>query len=122
MIGRAMRVGLTVLALGVFACGGDESDTIPSGTYQATCQQCSAKAGVLSCECINGRGNFGTQTLNYAACRGDIANCFGRLVCGLCSSAGAGDSKPGGCEADSDCARCERCERSTGKCLTRLTC
>jgi hypothetical protein len=28
----------------------------------------------------------------------------------------------GGCTADSDCGSCQRCEQSTGKCLTKLTC
>lgn len=32
---------------------------------------------------------------------------------------GSGD---GGCTHDSDCGSCERCERSTGNCLTRLVC
>ncbi|MBX3185164.1 MAG: hypothetical protein KIT72_16720 [Polyangiaceae bacterium] len=36
-----------------------------------------------------------------------------------CPGAGGG---PGGCTHDSDCGRCERCERSTGNCLTRPSC
>jgi hypothetical protein len=35
---------------------------------------------------------------------------------------GGGGSNPGGCTADADCGHCERCERSTGNCLTKLTC
>jgi hypothetical protein len=33
-----------------------------------------------------------------------------------------GAPSPSGCTADADCGSCEYCERSTGKCLTRLTC
>lgn len=28
----------------------------------------------------------------------------------------------GGCTADSDCGNCERCERSSGRCISRLSC
>ena len=33
---------------------------------------------------------------------------------------GGGDG--GGCTADADCGQCERCERSTGNCIARLSC
>lgn len=42
---------------------------------------------------------------------------FDDAACG-----GGSGSNSGGCTADVDCGSCERCERSTGKCLTRLTC
>lgn len=35
---------------------------------------------------------------------------------------GAGGSDPSGCTNDVDCGSCERCERSTGKCIQRLNC
>lgn len=35
-------------------------------------------------------------------------------------SSGGGSS--GGCTADADCGSCERCERSTGNCIARLSC
>jgi hypothetical protein len=37
----------------------------------------------------------------------------------LCPGGGGGS---GGCTADADCGHCERCERSTGKCLTKAGC
>jgi hypothetical protein len=34
-----------------------------------------------------------------------------------------GGPGPGeGCTADADCGSCERCERSTGNCVARLSC
>ncbi len=35
---------------------------------------------------------------------------------------GTGGSSSGGCHANSDCSRCQRCELSTGRCLTRPSC
>ncbi len=35
---------------------------------------------------------------------------------------GAPGSGSGGCTNDVDCGSCERCERSTGRCITRLNC
>lgn len=35
---------------------------------------------------------------------------------------GTGGTTTSGCKANSDCGTCKRCELSTGKCLSRLTC
>lgn len=38
-------------------------------------------------------------------------------------AAGGGSSGGGsGCTADADCGHCERCERTTGSCLSRISC
>jgi len=39
-----------------------------------------------------------------------------------CELDGDGGESDEGCTADSDCGSCERCERSTGNCLTKLSC
>jgi hypothetical protein len=41
-----------------------------------------------------------------------------------CDTAGFGKPSGGdeGCTADSDCGSCQRCERSSGRCIARLTC
>lgn len=42
-----------------------------------------------------------------------------------CDTAGFGSGSGGGddgCTADSDCGSCQRCERSSGRCIARLTC
>lgn len=35
---------------------------------------------------------------------------------------GSGSSGSGGCTADVDCGSCQRCDRSSGQCVARLTC
>jgi hypothetical protein len=72
---------------------------------------------------------------NYIRCHRDpsgetatLANCFAKYMSGdevACNTAilSCGDSAPSnGCTANVDCGHCERCELSTGKCLTRLAC
>ncbi len=39
-----------------------------------------------------------------------------------CEPGAGGGSSGGGCTADVDCGECRRCERSTGRCLTKTTC
>jgi hypothetical protein len=39
-----------------------------------------------------------------------------------CEPAGGGSSAGGGCTADADCGDCQRCELSTGRCLTKPSC
>jgi hypothetical protein len=57
-----------------------------------------------------------------------ILKCFARYVSGDQVECNAGimncgsDGPSNACTADADCAHCERCERSTGKCLTRVAC
>lgn len=117
-------------------------------TKTATCEdQCACGGGLTDPECEKGINAFctcldtaagcqGTAILdNYARCHRDpsgetatILKCFGQRLVGdqiECNAAiqACGSSSPSsGCTADADCGRCERCERSTGECLTKLAC
>lgn len=107
------------------ACGGTLTD--------AECEK-----GINAfCTCLDtSAGCQGTAILdNYIRCHRDpssetatIVKCFGKYLVGgdvACNSAikACGSSAPSnGCTADADCGHCERCERSTGKCLTKLSC
>jgi hypothetical protein len=95
-------------------------------------------AGIdATCSCLDSSpGCQGTAILdNYVRCHRDPSSetatllaCFARYKSGdqvACNSAilACGNSSPSnGCTADVDCGHCERCERSTGKCLSRLAC
>lgn len=72
------------------------------------------------CECGNRTVPFDTGHAPFtcaAVCAG--AEVFRGPGCGNVGSGGGGG---GGCHANSDCGRCERCELSTGRCLSRLSC
>lgn len=74
------------------------------------------------CECRGRNVPFGSQHSPFtcgAVCAG-ASVVLGQSCRGNNSSGGGGGG--GGCSADSDCGRCQRCERSTGRCISRLTC
>jgi hypothetical protein len=61
---------------------GADAAPIPFGSYQQSCQNIRASSGILRANCQTRRGDYIRARLeNYAACRGDIANADGRLVC-----------------------------------------
>lgn len=65
-----------------------------------------------SCAIASGHmNNTAGNTGSFTADKGDTT-----------SSGGGDDGKCDGCTADSDCGRCERCQRSTCSCVARLTC
>lgn len=90
------------------------------------------------CACLDGLPacQAGSAMLDtYTRCHRDPASetaallkCFAGHMSGgqvACNTAimKCGDTVPStGCTADADCGHCERCERSTGKCLTRVAC
>jgi hypothetical protein len=89
------------------------------------------------CTCLDGLPACqGTGILDiYRRCHRDpssetaaIAKCFRGYKSGdniACNTAiqRCGSSAPSsGCTANADCGHCERCELSTGKCLTRVAC
>lgn len=56
--------------------------SIPRGSYLQSCNSCSADRYVLSCQCLDRRGNTQyTSLYDYDYCRGDIANINGNLTC-----------------------------------------
>jgi hypothetical protein len=57
-------------------------DTVPQGSFRATCRNETVYRDTLSADCKNRRGDYVHSTLQYFwECRGDIANDDGYLVC-----------------------------------------
>jgi hypothetical protein len=114
-------------------CWKDGTRCACGNTTDAACT-----AGVdATCTCLDGLDACqGANMLDmYTRCHRDKSSeeatllaCFaghmsgGQVACNTAILA-CGDSAPSGeCTADVDCGHCERCERSTGKCITRLAC
>jgi len=54
---------------------------LPRGSYEASCRKSFVEHGVLWSEC-RGRRSYEWSSLNLAGCTQDIANEYGRLICG----------------------------------------
>jgi hypothetical protein len=122
----------------VIACGDSESDSsgpgctssLPAGSYARSCSNCKMSGTVLACECGAGDGTNPPAQLDTCSCESaakthTIWNDHGVLKCGDGNTSGSSSSSGGsckGCTADSDCGSCQRCERSTCTCRTRLSC
>ena len=70
----------------VLPCGAFAPDTLPSGSYLASCESCGVSAGVLSCSCRNTFGDLFSTELDLAHCDPnlDISNREGVLTCTQC--------------------------------------
>jgi hypothetical protein len=64
-------------------CGEFPPNTLPEGSYQLTCDECSVQGCRLSCLCLDELDIEHFTTLNLAACSSgaDIANLSGTLAC-----------------------------------------
>jgi hypothetical protein len=83
-IGRSISRRCSSLAVALLwaSTQGAEAAPIPFGSYQQSCQNIRASSGILRANCQTRRGDYFRARLeNYVACRGDIANAEGRLVC-----------------------------------------
>jgi hypothetical protein len=75
------------------------SNSLPRGSWRASCQDASKTGGVLYAQCDNGSGVWHSTSLNLDTCPGRIVgNSGGNLVCtsGAGGGAGSGGSLPGG--------------------------
>ncbi|MBX3231219.1 MAG: hypothetical protein KIT84_09780 [Labilithrix sp.] len=115
--------------------GGTEGCSKPSDGKCCALPGPNGGAPYLGCFC--GTGSSCTDILRGEAIevdRCDGSNVFspycpsGTTELGYCSASpgggggGGGGGGSGGCTADSDCGRCQRCVRSSGSCVARLTC
>jgi hypothetical protein len=57
---------------------------LPAGTYQATCQQCEACEGQLTCLCQDAAQNLVPASIPLGPCGPGFTNCNGVLMCGGC--------------------------------------
>src|SRR5262249_52877043 len=81
-------------------CGGFPPDTLPAGSYQASCVNCGVSGSVLSCRCANqsqDKTDCQNHPLSCASTSLDLANClFGPdisnnnavLTCAACTPGG----------------------------------
>jgi hypothetical protein len=53
----------------------------PGGSYERSCRNIDGSNGLLTAECMDGRGQPHTSTIAYRRCHGDIGNADGILVC-----------------------------------------
>ncbi len=111
----------------------------PSGTCAPTGGDCCQSAD--GCYCYPSGVKCLTSQTKVTSCKGrpqcaasatEVTSCSGAAPSGSSSggssSSGSGSSSSssgstGGCTADSDCHdKCKRCVRSTGQCVSKLTC
>ncbi|HEX4337677.1 MAG TPA: hypothetical protein VH062_17305 [Polyangiaceae bacterium] len=120
-----------------FGTAGNQCGKDPTrcGCGKTTDSACTDGANAL-CACLDAAPACkGTAILDlYTRCHRDpgseeatIMKCFAQYKSGdmvACNSAitACGSTTSSACTADADCGHCERCERSTGKCLTRIAC
>jgi hypothetical protein len=72
--------GGSEMCLGGQCCGG-----LPAGTYQASCDFCTACDGLLSCICNDAAMNpVPTSIPLDPPCAGGYTNCNGVLLCNAC--------------------------------------
>lgn len=57
---------------------------LPAGTYQATCQNCEACEGLLTCICRDAAQNMVPTSIPLGPCPGGFTNCNGVLMCAGC--------------------------------------
>lgn len=106
------------------ACG-NTTDAACTAGIDATC---TCLDGIDACQGANMLDMYTRCHRNKSSEEATLLACFAGHMSGgqvPCNTAvlDCGDSAPSGsCTADADCGHCERCERSTGKCLTRLAC
>ena len=64
-------------------CGEVPSNTLPAGTYKASCDSCPVSGCVLSCFCLTSIGVRNSSRLDLAGCAfgPDISNQNGVLTC-----------------------------------------
>jgi len=80
-LARAVGIGLSGTGLFLFAATANAAPA-PDGSYQQSCRNFAASRGVLSAECKNRNGDWGsTQLDEYRRCSGDISNNNGQLTC-----------------------------------------
>jgi len=53
----------------------------PGGSYERSCRNIDGSNGLLTAECMDGRGQPHTSTIAYRQCHSDIGNADGILVC-----------------------------------------
>ncbi len=68
---------------GRLACAGDPRP-VPGGSWRQSCRRWHRDGNTLRAECKNSRGHWIFSTLSLRGCRGEPANCDGRLTCGPC--------------------------------------
>jgi T5SS/PEP-CTERM-associated repeat protein len=96
--GLALAAFVLVGALDVRAeaCG-FPPDTLPPGSYRASCSNCSADGGILVCDCLTIGQVLNRTSLDITNCKTDPANTNGVLVCDPCSTTGACCEGGGAC-------------------------
>jgi hypothetical protein len=71
---------LAGLGLAATALAPASAQSIPSGSYQQSCQNIRVRGDQLSARCTNAQGSWVRSTIS-AYCRGDIRNSNGQLAC-----------------------------------------
>jgi hypothetical protein len=69
---------------GDFCSLGRCCQSLPPGTYTATCQQCEACEGLLTCLCKDAAQNLQPTSIPLGPCGGGYTNCNGVLMCNGC--------------------------------------
>jgi hypothetical protein len=71
------------VTLGCPECGAFPPNTLPAGSYQLTCTNCSVSGCVLGCQCRRINGTFNSTSLDLGGCAfgPDIPNLNGVLTC-----------------------------------------
>jgi hypothetical protein len=75
----AVSVGAAVALLAAIA--GPALAQPPGGSYERSCRNVDGSNGLLTAECMDGRGQPHTSTIAYRQCRSDIGAVNGILVC-----------------------------------------
>jgi T5SS/PEP-CTERM-associated repeat protein len=84
-----------LLDAGAEACG-FPPDTLPPGSYRASCSNCSADGGILVCDCLTIGQVLNRTSLDITNCKTDPANTNGVLVCDPCTTPSFGACCLGG--------------------------
>jgi T5SS/PEP-CTERM-associated repeat protein len=85
------------------ACG-FPPDSLPPGSYRASCSECTVQGGLLVCDCLRINQTLNRTSLDITNCKTEPANTNGVLVCDPCSTTGAC------CEAGGSCSELTQAE------------
>ena len=72
---------LAGLGLAATALAPVSAQSIPSGSYQQSCQNIRVRGDQLTARCTNAQGTWVRSTIDFRNCRGDIGNSNGQLTC-----------------------------------------